>query len=432
MNELEKALDTFENLLNTHAKHSRLILLHPDTPYRTLLPIKLYQEQRTKSFYYACTPNDVSLGAFLENIAKQMAHQHTTFGQYLNKLPQDYFNNASKYQNELFDVLRQELTAISESPFYLFITHFDLCNTRHDITQFLQGLVNYLPPHSTLVLSGRDIPRLSWLALIAKKQASILTNSYSLTENFYGNLGTTTPRIQALAFQYGQVLVNNELTESWEGHLPRLLLFFTLEYPTVTRAEICRSFWQELEEDQAVNVFHVTKRRMNKALHADVLAFDNHAYRVPVSASISYDAMQFVESLAKARHAVQNNEKTAVEYWQHAINLYQAPFLDGYYEQWIVTSRQAFRDGYQEALSQLAHLWAVEPNKQEQAIRIYARILEEDYANDVAHQGLLSLYALLGRRLEAIKHYQKLEATFQTLQLPIPDTLKALYSTITQ
>ena len=48
----------------------------------------------------------------------------------------------------------------------------------------------------------------------------------------------------------------------------------------VTRADICQAFWPELPLDQAVNVFHVTKRRLHKALGFDVLVHEGGHYRV--------------------------------------------------------------------------------------------------------------------------------------------------------
>src|SRR4029077_14782627 len=84
--------------------------------------------------------------------------------------------------------------------------------------------------------------------------------------DFYNNQTESNARVEIFGLGPGTVMLDSEPIDSWEGHLPRLLFFFALDRPVVTRSEICQAFWPELNTDQAVNVFHVTKRRLHKAL----------------------------------------------------------------------------------------------------------------------------------------------------------------------
>ena len=74
------------------------------------------------------------------------------------------------------------------------------------------------------------------------------------------------PRLEVYGFGPGRVIIDGCPVTTWEGRLPRDLLFYVINRRGVRRDDILRAFWPELAEDQAVNVFHVTKRRLNKAV----------------------------------------------------------------------------------------------------------------------------------------------------------------------
>jgi hypothetical protein len=213
--------------------------------------------------------------------------------------------------------LASDLADWTHEPFLLILDEYDRSDSADDVQRFIELLIPRLPPHCKLVINSRSLPRLPWVSLIARNQAIILKDDQLISEDFYdhGSNGQAVhgTRLDVTALGPGYVSLNDELITTWEGHLPRLLFFFALDRPTVTRSEICQAFWPELDIEQAVNVFHVTKRRLHKASGEDVLIHKDGYYRINPALSVSYDVIDFVGALVKGRAAPQEER---VNFWQ--------------------------------------------------------------------------------------------------------------------
>lgn len=246
------------------------------------------------------------------------------------------------------------------------------------------------------------------MSLIAQRQAVMLRDKDLIRTDFYANQSPESARMVISALGPGHVLLDNELIEAWEGHLPRLLFFFALERPYVTRSEICQAFWPELHSDQAVNVFHVTKRRLHKALDVlgmDVLVHESSFYRVNPALQIHYDVVDFVGALVDGRTATTPAEQLSA--WQRAVDLHQYPFLQGHSEGWITRRRHEYMAGYIEALSSIADL-RIADGRAETALNLLQRAVEQDSSRQDIHRRIMQLFGALGRRSEAAGHYQRL------------------------
>lgn len=178
--------------------------------------------------------------------------------------------------------------------------------------------------------------------------------------------------------------------------------------------------------DQAVNVFHVTKRRLHKALDMDVLVHDGGYYRVNPDMAIHYDVMDFATALMDGRTTEGKERLTA---WQRAIDLYRGPFLQGHTDKWILDRRADFKAGYLEALSEVARI-RLEEDRPEHALGLFQRVLAEDGTRENIHREVMKLYVALGRRSEAAAHYQRLTDDLKREgKLPSPETT-AVYQSI--
>jgi len=195
----------------------------------------------------------------------------------------------------------------------------------------------------------------------------------------------------------------------------------------VTRADICQAFWPDLPLDQAVNVFHVTKRRLHKALGFDVLVHKGGHYRVNPALKLQYDVLEFVGSLVEARSA---SGEDAAPHWQYAIDLYRGDYLQGHDDPWIVSRRADFREGYLEALTEMGHIRA-EQGQYEIALGLFLRAVSEAGNREDLHREVLKLYGRLGRRGEAAEHYQNLMIELEERYkiAPAPET-QAIYQDI--
>jgi DNA-binding SARP family transcriptional activator len=404
------------------ARDARVVLLHPASRYRSVLVAQLMNEPDTQVFYYAMGPDDLNIHSFLSGVTHDLANQHPTFGRYLNQI---HFESEENLET-LRDAFVADLRDLSDEPFLLILDEYDRTDSADDLQAFVELVILKLPANCQLLINSRTLPRLPWVSLIAQKKAIILLDDQQIASNFYDMRISGDPRLEVSALGPGYVSLNGVAIDTWEGHLPRLLFFFALDRPVVTRSEICQAFWPDLDNDQAVNVFHVTKRRLHKALDFDVLVHEGGYYRVNPQISVYYDIMEFVGALVKGR-SPEVTDKAAV--WQSAIDLYRGPFLQGHSDKWIVERRADYQTGYLEALSEMARI-RLEEGRQEHALGLLLRAVAENDRYEPIHRQIMQLYANLGRRSEAAAHYQKLLDLLKSdRREPEPET-KALYASI--
>lgn len=412
---IEHIYDTFK----TSIENSRTVLLHPNSRYRSVLVARLINSPDYNIFYYALGPDDISVPSLLTGITHDLANQNPMFGRHINMLEPEEFENL----DTLLAAFIRDLTELSPDDYILILDEYDRSDTADDIQWFIERLAARLPKNCRLVINSRTLPRLPWVSLIAEGRAVLLEDDQLIRNNFYNIQGRGSQTLEVYALGPGFVLMNDKPIDTWEGHLPRLLFFFALDRPVVTRSEICQAFWPELDTDQAVNVFHVTKRRLHKALDMDVLVHLDGYYRVNPELDIDYDVMHFTSQLMEGRDR-DNPDRIAA--WQKSIDLYRGPFLQGHNDRWILDRRADFQTGFLEALSQMAQ-YRLSENRPEHALTLYLRAVGENPRREDIHREVMRLYTSLGRRSEAAAHYQKMR---QELNNEIePETL-AVYEEI--
>ncbi|MCC7206378.1 MAG: hypothetical protein IT323_03675 [Anaerolineae bacterium] len=419
---LDNILTDIYRSFQENAQDARVILLHARSRYRTALLSRLLSDMDMRVFYYAMSSNDVDVRSFLAGFTHDLAEQVPTFGAHVNQIGLDASDPAA-----LLDAFVADLEELADQLSLLVLDEFDRADIGDDLQMFLEMLIEALPPHVKLVISGRGLPRLPWMSFIAQRKAVMLRDNEIVAGDFYENQSAGKPRLEVRALGPGSVVLDGDGVDSWEGHLPRLLFFFALERPFVTRSEICQAFWPELNNDQAVNVFHVTKRRLHKALDSlglDVLIHENSYYRVNPELSIHYDIVDFVGALVEGRQAQDNAARVAA--WQRAIELHQRPFLQGHTEGWIVRRRQEYQMGYIEALTGMATA-RLEENRPEHALTLLQKAVAEDPRRQDLHRRVMQLYADLGRRSEAASHYQRLQETLKEQRTSLEPETVSLY-----
>jgi len=402
-----------------HYASNKLLLIHPSSRYRTLLIAALITEPPCTLYYHGLGVEDVSLDQFLAGLVRSLVEQSPTFGRHINQ--------ARAADNSDIAVLGQalatDLNEMTSEDYLLILDEYDRADAIPEVQTFIEVLLEYLPAHCHLLINSRTLPRLPWVALVAKHQAVVLRDSRMLTSGFYSEHFRENPNVEVYALGPGYVIVNGQHVATWEGHLPRLLFFFALDRPLVTRAEICDAFWPELPLDQAVNVFHVTKRRLHKALGFDVLVHEGGHYRVNPEINLHYDVLEFVSSLVEARSA---SGAEAAEAWHYATEVYHGDFLQGHNEDWIVDRREDYREGYIEALTECARI-RERDSKPEVALGLLLRAVNEDPRREDLHRDVIRLYGQLGRRIEAAEHYKNLEQLLKHtygVDEPSPETRK--------
>lgn len=399
-----------------------VILLHPQSRYRSILVAYLLNASDSNLFYYAMGPDDINIQSFLSGITHDLANQHPTFGRHVNMLSPNEYENFDL----LLHVFVQDVSEISEEPFLLILDEYDRSDSADDIQMFMEKLIPRLPSHCRLVINSRTLPRLPWVSLIAQNRAVIIHDDHIINRDFYNIETDGKNKLEVYGLGPGYVLMNGQAIDAWEGHLPRLLFFFALDRPSITRSEICQAFWPELDTDQAVNVFHVTKRRLHKALDIDVLVHNDGYYHVNPELTIQYDIMEFVSALMAGRLQENPNQ---IASWQRAIDIYRGPFLQGHTDRWIMDRRRDFQIGYLEALSEMAHIRLAD-DRPEHALGLFQRAVQEDITREDIHREIMSLYKSMGRRSEAAAHYQRLVDELKKANTEPSEETRRLYQEI--
>ena len=383
-----------------------VILLHPQSRYRSVLVAKMLGDLDMTLVYYAMGPDDLNLQSLIYRMTHDIANQHPTFGRHINMLPGNVFDNTNANFEIILGAFSKDLAEVSDETFVFILDEYDRADSADDIQKFVEHLVDAMPANCRLILNGRTLPRLPWVALVAKEKAALLKDEERLNENFYDLTLQGSHDLEVYALGPGYVLLDGEIIENWEGHLPRLLFFFVLDKPVVTRSEICQAFWPELNSDQAVNVFHVTKRRLHKAMDMDVLVHDDGYYRINPVLGLRYDLMKFVTVLMESRDA-SLDMKTRMKAWNEIIQMYHGPFLQGHQDSWIEQRRGEYQHGYLEAITNLAKERLAQ-GRYEHALSLFQKALAENNTLQDVHREVMKLYASMGRRSEAAAHYQAL------------------------
>ncbi len=419
---LHELLERSYTRFKENADDARVVLLHPRSRYRSVIIARLLSDADTRVFYYAMGPDDISIDSFLSGITHDVANQSPTFGRHIDMLPAE----AHADSNQLLDTFARDIGELSDEPFYFVLDEYDRSDSADEVQWFIEQLASRLPAHCTLIINSRTLPRLPWVSMIAQKRAIMLDDDEIIRDDFYGVSREGTQQLEVFALGPGFVLLNGRMIDTWEGHLPRLLFFFALDKSVITRSEICEAFWPELEIDQAVNVFHVTKRRLHKALDMDVLVHEDGYYRVNPELGIQYDVVDFVAQLMNGRDP---NNTEHMEAWQRVSDLYRGPFLQGHSDAWILSRRKDYQAGYLEALTQMAKA-RLEDGRPEHALSLFQRALTEDGAHEDLHRQVMQLYMSLGRRSEAAAHYLRLVEELKGKRREPATETASLYETI--
>jgi len=186
------------------------------------------------------------------------------------------------------------------------------------------------------------------------------------------------------------------------------------------REQVMELLWPDLHPEAALNNFHyalhVARRTLEPAALAGSAAAASRNLRLRgeqltlcPDSPLWVDVEALEEAAATARY-------TSMEPGAHqaAIDLYAGELLpEDRYEPWVEERRLQLRELYLSLLLELASLLE-ERGEFEEAIGALGRAVAEELTHEGAHVGLMRLYALLGRRREALRQYEGLrEALFK-------------------
>jgi len=261
-----------------------------------------------------------------------------------------------------------------------------------------------------LVIISRDVPRCVVASENLRSQTRFVPADDSLMLWDYAGQDNGSALLEVRALGTGRILLNGQSVDNWDGVLPRSLFFYLVDRGMTTRSEIFETFWPTLSTREATNVFHVTKRKISEVLGMDLTVYWSGFYRISPDIKLSYDAALFSEM-------IQDSEVASTEQAQHllerAISLYRCDFLTSVDMDWATKRRKELLESYGEALISLAKM-VEKSGDLPRALGLYLRAAMTNPQREDLARSIMSLYRDLGKHLDAIYTYERLENQLET------------------
>lgn len=197
------------------------------------------------------------------------------------------------------------------------------------------------------------------------------------------------------------------------------------------RDQVLDQLWRDLGPTAAANNLYQTlylARRLLDPTHrrdAELLVLQDEFLILAPKHTLWIDVEQFELAANHARRTKHTSD------YRSALELYAGDLLpDERYADWASARREALRQEYVALSFDLAELYQAR-GESDPAMETLKRVLENDAAHEVAHQGLMRLYAVTGNRPQAIHQYETLrEILARELDLTPDATSEKLYQQI--
>jgi predicted ATPase/DNA-binding SARP family transcriptional activator/DNA-binding CsgD family transcriptional regulator len=177
------------------------------------------------------------------------------------------------------------------------------------------------------------------------------------------------------------------------------------------REQAMELLWPELDSKAALNnlhhALHIARRTLQPSAGSasGYLRLRGENLALCPEGVVWVDVEAFEQAASTARHALEPQAYRA------AIDLYSGELLpQDRYEGWAEERRAQLRGLYLSLLLEVSALYE-ERKEFGEAIEALGRLVGEDPTREEAHVGLMRLYALLGRRREALSQYERLRDT---------------------
>ena len=232
-----------------------------------------------------------------------------------------------------------------------------------------------------------------------------------------------------------QLTADGEREVGWKLRRSFQVLAFLASSPDLQagREELEEAVWPSDGERTIDRNFHPTLSHLRRALERQrggsvpqPLLFRAGIYRLNPEIEWHIDLQDFNRLVVEGRELIARREDgAAADCWQGAWKLYRGPFLQGYYQAWVMSRREACQQAYVELLRDLGDL-SMRLERSEDALDSYRAVLLEDPLQERTHLAVMRLYAAQGRRDLVRRQYERL-CTHLLDELgvePLPETVQ--------
>ena len=219
-----------------------------------------------------------------------------------------------------------------------------------------------------------------------------------------------------------------------------LLVYLAATGQVHSRDALATLFWPEVDQRRARGNLRRALSDLNQELGEGILVLEGETVALAGDNGLWSDVAQFRAGLAACaghNHAVAETPPTCLTRLAETVELYQADFLAGFtlrdapeFDDWQYFEAEGLRQELASILERLVRAHSSR-GEYEAAIPYARRWVALDNLNEPVHRELMRLYALAGRRHEALRQYKVcVEALAAELgAAPDPET-EALYQQI--
>jgi DNA-binding SARP family transcriptional activator len=185
------------------------------------------------------------------------------------------------------------------------------------------------------------------------------------------------------------------------------------------RDHLAELFWGERPERKAHRFLATALWQIRRCLpDDDFILSDTAEVQINPHGALWLDVVEF-EKLARVSPHVPPSgdfagasEAPGTSVLQRAVELYRGDFLDGFYDDWVLTERYRLESMYHDALAQL--MAAQEARGEHQsALTAALQLIELDPLREDAHRAAMRAYCRLGQRHAALAQYARCKETLQ-------------------
>jgi DNA-binding SARP family transcriptional activator len=173
-----------------------------------------------------------------------------------------------------------------------------------------------------------------------------------------------------------------------------------LLWPDSTTAQSKKNLRQALWQLQsALKSLNDSNNRRILLVKSDRIQLDLCADLFWLDVAMLEEAFNLVQKVADQEIDIQK-----AQVLQHAVQLYQGPLLEGWYQEWCISERERLQEMYLALLDKLMGYCDVQ-HDYETGILYGVRIMCYDRARERAHRRLMRLHYLNGDRAAALRQY---------------------------
>jgi DNA-binding SARP family transcriptional activator len=210
--------------------------------------------------------------------------------------------------------------------------------------------------------------------------------------------GTLTP-LRVYLFGHFRVDRQEKVVRLPTRHTRSLLAYLILHPGPHSREKLAALFWPEVPDDSARTSLRNALYTLRRKLGRQLLQADRQTAQINSSFPLWVDALTFKTQATRFLNGP-SPDPNAVN-----LELYTGQLLDGFYDDWVLVEREAFRNLYLETLLDLTQRMRSQ-SEYERAVEFAEIALACDRANERAHQHMIVCHVALGNRGAALSQYE--------------------------